>query len=140
MEPSKKNIALLLYDKETNKTVEISPVWPALNFTHSDVTMFTLHPDIIAKSILHASFSANYDDPYNVRRYKLIQIKNISYKKNYPICPSLDDFFPMLDNDEVSDDESEIEFHVINADEAERQALQDELEGGNSWGAPIDYY
>eukprot|EP00965_Chrysotila_dentata_P120204 3975067-Pleurochrysis_carterae.AAC.1 len=100
MEPSKKNIALLLYDKETNKTVEISPVCPALNFTHSDVIMFTIHPDIIAKAILHASFSANYDDPYNVRRYKLIQIKNISYKKNYPIWPSLDDFFPPALDDE----------------------------------------
>eukprot|EP00965_Chrysotila_dentata_P090542 2987719-Pleurochrysis_carterae.AAC.2 len=139
MEPSKKNIALLLYDTETGKTVEISPVYPALNFTYADLTMFTLHPDIIAKAILHASFSATYDDPYNVRRYKLIQIKNISYKKNYPIWPSRDDFFPMLD-DEVSDDESEIEFHVINVDEAERQAMQDELEGGNSWGAPTDYY
>eukprot|EP00965_Chrysotila_dentata_P157294 5196514-Pleurochrysis_carterae.AAC.1 len=136
METSKK-IALLLYDTETSKTVEISPVCPALNFTHADLTMFTLHPDIIAKAIMYASFNHNYDDPYNVRRYKLLQIKNISYKKNYPIWDSRDDFFPVLD-DEVSDDESEIEFHVINADEAEREAIQHELESGISWGAPTD--
>eukprot|EP00965_Chrysotila_dentata_P087258 2880988-Pleurochrysis_carterae.AAC.1 len=100
MESSKKNIALLLYDMETGKTVEISPVWPSLHFTHSDITMFTLHPDIIANAILHASFTATYDDPYNVRRYKLMQIKNISYTKNYPIWPSRDDFFPPALDDE----------------------------------------
>eukprot|EP00965_Chrysotila_dentata_P078005 2572243-Pleurochrysis_carterae.AAC.1 len=117
MEPSK-NIALLLYDTETSKTVEISPVWPALNFTYANLTMFTLHPDIIAKAVMYASFNPIYDDPYNVRRYKLLRIQKISYKSQ-PIWASRDDFFPVLDDDE---------------------ATQDEIEGANVWGDPTDYY
>eukprot|EP00965_Chrysotila_dentata_P020147 666917-Pleurochrysis_carterae.AAC.1 len=116
MDPSK-NIALLIYDTEIKQNVQISPVWPALHFTEGDITKFTLHPDIIANAILHASFSESYEDTYNVRKYKLLHIKKISFTKNYPIDASQDDFFPVLDDDET---------------------MQEDLEGANVWGEP-DY-
>eukprot|EP00965_Chrysotila_dentata_P143458 4740125-Pleurochrysis_carterae.AAC.1 len=120
MDPTK-NITMLLYDTETGKKVEISPVYPALQYTYADTIMFTRHPDVILRSLMF-SFYANYDDPYNMRRYKLIELHHLNCISN-TIRATQDDFFPMNDDD----------------DDDERQAMQDELEGANAWGGEPDY-
>eukprot|EP00965_Chrysotila_dentata_P149582 4939728-Pleurochrysis_carterae.AAC.1 len=105
MEPQK-NIALLVFDKETDKTVEISPVSPALNFTQAEVVMFTRHTDIIHKALLFASFNPLYDDPYDVKKYKLLETRVINVGKN-TIRHYQEDFFPDDYSDDESDDEAE---------------------------------